>query len=282
MTEIETMIRARLDRRYPVPTSEPDWDGVVQRAARTKATSLTRADRDATRRGFGRRIAFVVAAVLAVAALSLLVANPWNSRIDIVQRANAALDIKPGTVLYESTRRVQTDSSDRRRTVSGMETWRGSDGSFRALVTPRWGGPRVEIGTGPASRIVPSSYDPKTNTIQEACSVLRPTADPVAALRKALASRAVRVDGTTTINDRAVDRIRTDANGARYTLYIDPHTYLPVETISTYEFKGHPIRDVSRFTFDRLPATEANLRLTSLTAEHPNAKINALGLPCYG
>ena len=55
----------------------------------------------------------------------------------------------------------------------------------------------------------------------------------------------------------------------RRTLYVDPATFYPVE-IHNPEFRG--VSSVTRFlTFEYLPRTPANLKLTDIRAQHPDA-----------
>jgi hypothetical protein len=67
-------------------------------------------------------------------------------------------------------------------------------------------------------------------------------------------------------------------------VYVDPETFYPVAlevTTSQTEIAGGPggssyrhvrVRDVARYqTFEYLPRTNANLALTDIRAQHPNA-----------
>ena len=55
----------------------------------------------------------------------------------------------------------------------------------------------------------------------------------------------------------------------RRTLYVDPVTFYPVE-IHNPEFRG--VSSVVRYlTFEYLPRTPANLELTDIRAQHPDA-----------
>ena len=104
--------------------------------------------------------------------------------------------------------------------------------------------------------------------------------------RKSARRRQTQLDG------RTVERIRIDTacpprancpRGPVY-LYVDPETFYPVEIVATFdqvEIVGGPgtssyshvrVRDVTRYaTFEYLPRTAANLALTDIRAQHPNA-----------
>jgi hypothetical protein len=81
MTDIETLVRTRLDLRYPRPTSEPDWDDVLQRLGRVLPA----------RRRRRRMGVALIAAVLAVGAASLAIVAPWRSSPGFVEQALAAI-----------------------------------------------------------------------------------------------------------------------------------------------------------------------------------------------
>jgi hypothetical protein len=155
--------------------------------------------------------------------------------------------------------------------------------------------PRVEV------------YDPHTNTIRSTQpGQAGPTGtlpfDPATAIRRSLASGHAHVDGRRTVNGKPViviqlDSLANDSNGwgvraggtGTATVLVDPRTYTPVQIafhhvdgVSAnlgipYFHRGADYAETSmtvteRFTvFERLPATTANVRLTSLTAQHPTA-----------
>jgi hypothetical protein len=118
--------------------------------------------------------------------------------------------------------------------------------------------------------------------------------NPAADLRAAISTGRAHDEGKTQLDGRTVERIRIDppsncpalANCPREPeyLYVDPETFYPVEvvaTVSQVEIVGGPgtssyshvrVRDVARIlTFEYLPRTAANLALTDIHAQHPNA-----------
>jgi hypothetical protein len=80
MTTIETTARDLLDRRFPVPTRDPDWADVLDRLARTGQPRSRRA-----------AYALSLAAVLAVAGSALLLVAPWRGNPTFADRALAAI-----------------------------------------------------------------------------------------------------------------------------------------------------------------------------------------------
>jgi hypothetical protein len=87
MTDIETVIRSELDRRYPRRAPESDWDDVLARADTIERTTSLAPMR---RRRRPLILAFATA-VLAAAAVSLVLVSPWSGGPGLMQQALAAL-----------------------------------------------------------------------------------------------------------------------------------------------------------------------------------------------
>ena len=110
--------------------------------------------------------------------------------------------------------------------------------------------------------------------------------DPVADLRRSLTAGTAHDEGKTKLDGRTVKRIRIDPD-TRCALpgcprqpfywYVDPKTFQPVgmEGPGGIAPAGRPfvrLHVVVRFlAFDYLPRTPANLGLTDIRAQHPNA-----------
>jgi hypothetical protein len=106
-------------------------------------------------------------------------------------------------------------------------------------------------------------------------------------LREAISGGRAHDEGETQLDGRTVERIRIDLSSAcpadpncpRETpyWYVDPETFYPVETVGSGVIAppGGPVVQfhiVIRFlTFEYLPRTAANLALTDIHAQHPNA-----------
>jgi hypothetical protein len=103
----------------------------------------------------------------------------------------------------------------------------------------------------------------------------------VQGLRDAIDHGLAHDEGTTQLRGRTVERIRfdpppdCDADQVCWPstyLYVDPETFYPVE-IHNPGFRG--VSWVTRFlTFEYLPRTTANLALTDLRAQHPDATVS--------
>ncbi len=103
-------------------------------------------------------------------------------------------------------------------------------------------------------------------------------ADPVAALRRDLADGDATVDGRAEIGGQTATRIRLPLVGADCKpvtdyLFVDPNTFRPIEyrVVVFLPKRANLTRSFS--TYQLLPATADNLRLTDLKAVHPSAKV---------
>jgi hypothetical protein len=261
----------------PLAAYELDWEEVLERAAAHRSHFGPM-----TSRRRGTVLAVIVAAVVAIA---LTVTTPWSGGPGIVELARAALTLPPGSVLHiewEDTSPIDNNTT---------EAWIESRGRFHGFVTDTSTGQRVEVG-GTRDLGQSVSYDPATNAIGAfLAGPLRAVSDDVAVLRKHLAEGTATAAGDTKIGGRAVKRIRLQLGGADckptvHYLFVDPRTYEPVEyrlivfaarrsspaPNAAASYRRVPL--VRRFlTYDRLPATPANLRLTDIRAAHPTAKV---------
>jgi hypothetical protein len=106
--------------------------------------------------------------------------------------------------------------------------------------------------------------------------------DPVTALRKAINAGSAHDEGKTRLDARTVERIRVERGascgfpGCPQYWYVDPKTFFPVATKGGHgriELRGTvAVRSDVRFlTYVYLPRTAANLALTDIRAQHPDA-----------
>ena len=277
-------------------------------AERQQGHAPAPADRRRWRGHLGRSRLLLTAATVAIAAVvALLVTASWDSSPGFLERAEAALAPPPGTVLHEE---INTTSTWTRRacrvTGTQLEVWIDTTPphSYRALQNrlppdpastdprrrPCSGGPVSEFGgtylSSQALRFVPP------NRLSPSAVQIRFPLNPTADLRAAISAGRVHDEGKTQLDGRTVERIRIDTacpprancpRGPVY-LYVDPETFYPVEIVATFdqvEIVGGPgtssyshvrVRDVTRYaTFEYLPRTAANLALTDIRAQHPNA-----------
>ncbi len=121
-------------------------------------------------------------------------------------------------------------------------------------------------------------FKPPNTLIREALSFN--FGDPTEPVREALDQGFAHDEGETQLDGRTVRRIRIDAppRGEPTYVYVDPATHYPVEIRGAgyYAAPGTtPVKEadiVMRFlVFEHLPPTGANLALTNIRAQHPNA-----------
>jgi hypothetical protein len=285
MTDRDVRLAQVLDRFTPaLPEYRHDWQDVLGRA-QSRRYRLARPSR--------RLGVLAVAVVAGVVAVTLGVTTPWKSapglvEAQVVGRAEAALALPSGTVLHMKLEDSSRDASGKPTTIT-TELWLSHDGVFHGFVDDPTVGERVEIGgTQDLRRSV--EYDPRTNAIGPGLvgGTFYSFGDDVRVLRRQLARGAATADGETTIGGRRVLRIRLRSVGpdckpvADY-LFVDPKTYDPVEyRVTDFGSRAgtkppttyYRIPAIRRFrTFERLPATSANLRLSSIEAMHPTAKV---------
>jgi hypothetical protein len=140
------------------------------------------------------------------------------------------------------------------------------------------------VGSGQTLRFVP----PNTLTGLPFRTILDPARlDPATALREAISAGTAHDEGRTQLGGRTLERIRIDPSSdcpfppcprePGYA-YVDPETFYPVQTESPQGFiaqSGGPVvrlHVVERIvTYEYLPRTSANLALTDIQAQHPNA-----------
>jgi hypothetical protein len=160
-----------------------------------------------------------------------------------------------------------------------IEAWSAPDGTTNRQIVRNGGGPRIEIGAAPGSDKVLGAlrvdylYDATTGTIYRAGYMLAPSQKKPTreqAFKHVLAQRYVHLSGTTSYRGRKVYILKLQDEHAHGTVYIDERTYEPMmqTEIST------DLRIVVRtLAFKTLPATPANLALTTLPTMHPKARI---------
>jgi hypothetical protein len=284
MTDRDVRLARVLDRLTPPLTDyRHDWQDVLGRA-QSRRYRLAPPP---------RRLAALVAVVAGVVAVALGVTTPWKSapslvEAEVVGRAEAALTLPSGTVLHMKLEDSYRDGPGKPTTIV-TELWLDRDGEFHGFVDDPTIGRRVEIGgTQDLRRSV--EYDPRTNAIGPGLvgGTFYSFGDDVRVLRRQLARGAATADGETTIGDRRVVRIRLRSVGPDCKpvvdyLFVDPRTYSPIEyRVTDFGSRAgtkppttyYRIPAVRRFRiFERLPATSANLRLTSIEAMHPTAKV---------
>jgi hypothetical protein len=160
-----------------------------------------------------------------------------------------------------------------------IETWTAPDGTSNRRVVTNDGGPRIEISTAPGIDKVLGPvkmnylYDTATGKIYRAGYELPPLTKPPSneqQFKRVVAQPYVHLAGTTTYRGRKVYVLKLKDEENHGTVYVDERTYEPLMQTQT----GTDMRlDVRTLAYKTLPATPANVALTSLPSLHPKARI---------
>jgi hypothetical protein len=131
-------------------------------------------------------------------------------------------------------------------------------------------GPLGQLGESADNGTTSYMYDPATNTIYQHPDNRAPTfTDPISMIRQQLANGQATVTGKTTIAGQSLYGIRL-SNGI--TTYVDKGSYIP-RYIDDAQRNGATLR-FKVVVYQYLPSTAQNLRLLSITKQHPNATID--------
>jgi hypothetical protein len=256
-------------------------------AVRSEARSrlLAELQRPSTPRRRGHRARRMLVIGTALAAAAVVIAQPWQTRAGggDVARAAAALALKPGTIIHVRAvgHKIYSPFSET-WFVAGGGPWRDRHGG-QNLEGPC----TVEIGYDPRTGIF-STWDRSAGTIDvrrlpAGSSERYLPPDPIALVRRWVASGQLHTAGRTRIDGRDVVRLEPAAHGtvwlqttggkllgySRY--FVDASTFAPVRwQVNATQWYDYTI-------YERLPATPATLALTSVRAQHPNAAEHAGG-----
>ena len=248
-----------------------------------------------------RRIGAVLGVVLVTAA-ALSIFTPWKQSPGFLARAEAALTPPPSTILHLTTETTYTAKKFGCTVTRGpSEYWIDQTPPYQYRATnafflspdPGWDvaaqrrflctrGTQAEIG-GNTDRLL--VFIPP-HTLRRWGPFYPAPLDTVVALRRALAAGDARRDGETQLDGRTVERIRWTRPDCPIRpceenptfAYVDPQTLYPIriDGPGVYSTRSTP-RDIDvvvRFlTYEYLPRTAANLALTSIHAQHPDATV---------
>lgn len=271
-------------------------------AERQQEQPVVRAGRGRLRGHLGRRLLLASAALSIAAAVTLLLTAPWSNSPSFLARAEAALTPPAGTILH-MTWQVTSTSTDPACTVTygPSEIWidQAPPHRYRVLLNglppdpPKnedWRALACASGTPSELGGAFDTYQtlrfvaPNKLRVNPLSFVLPP--DLVTDLREAISAGRAHDDGKTQLDGRTVKRIRIDPPSDCPDLscpreptywYVDPETFYPVESDGPAAIAppGRPVvrlHVVTRYlTFEYLPRTAANLALTDIEAQHPNA-----------
>jgi hypothetical protein len=190
--------------------------------------------------------------------------------------ASGAVPKQPPTVTYEKIviRRFVPHLPVETTTI---ETWTAPDGTSYRQVVRNGAAPPIEISTAPGNDKVLGPV--KMNYLYDAGRIyqagyelppLKKPPSPEQQFKHVIAQPYVHLAGTTTYRGRKVYVLQLHDELAHGTVYVDERTYEPLMQTQT----GKYLRlDVRTLAYKTLPATPANVALTSLPAVHPKARI---------
>jgi hypothetical protein len=238
---------------------------------------IEEARRRQRRRARRRNILLGALAALLVAGFGVARLIGGGGAVHAAGPAAAASTSAARTVSYQKTvtRKIVPGLPNE---TSTTETWSPSnDSSTNRQVVVTAGGKRLEIATTPAHAKIlgaeQSSYlfDPSTNTIYRTGYITASAVTPDEQFEQLLAELGVRVAGTGSYLGRSVYVVEArPAPAGKVTYYIDRHTH----AILMSDIRTVDLRLITRtVAYKLLPATKANLALTSLTGTHPGARV---------
>jgi len=221
-------------------------------------------------------IALAFAGLTVVAVAALFVDAPWKNSPGFLERAQAALTPPTASILhYQWATKIPDDSGC---ALGPEEIWidQTPTHAYRLLST-NCVGQRVEVAGELDTTEILMFVPPNTLSVPDLMFDAPP--DPVAALRAAIREGRAHDEGTTQLGGRTVERIRLDCGlpcaGRPGYFYVDPETFFPVQQVIPGGFTsetGQRFDVVERYqTYEYLPRTAANLALTDIRAQHPNA-----------
>jgi hypothetical protein len=228
----------------------------------------------------------VVAAAVVVVLAVLSVVNVFGAGgPSIVEKAAAALDPSANAIIHVKISGNESDEGGYTSTWT-EESWARTASPYsRRDIQAYAGSPVVETAQDSSGLV--QSYDAATNTIYQPAqgggfTVAPGQSDPYRdMILELLNSGDAVVEGNDNIAGRKVIRIvatkdyGSAPDGTRYGTwyYVDPDTKNPVEWKMTRD--GGKVVDIHFDVYEQLPATDDNLALLDLGAQHPGATVNS-------
>jgi hypothetical protein len=247
-----------------------------------------------------RRVMLIMALLSVAAVLALVVSAPWRHSPGFLEEAQAALTPPPDTVEYAKWEVTYTYTKPACTVTRGpTELWVDTVPPYRWRALLRdvvpfdaptvsepacWKGVTSELGGTVQPVCTAASCEPTLrfvapNTLHVSQASFPVFPDPAHTFQDAIRNGLAHDEGTTKLGGRTVERIRIDppslfchANHGRCPpptyVYVDPQTFHPIEIHQPI----FGVRSVMRFlTFEYLPRTPENLKLTNIRAQHPHA-----------
>ena len=221
------------------------------------------------RRRVGMRLgigsaAAVSAAVVAVALVALIgtggSSGPSAAEAAIIRHALLAMTSPANSIVHVKETGVQDG------TPVSVEWWQQTSPPYAMRLIK---GPVGELGEQADDGTTTFQYDARTNTIFRTPDSSGPTLiDPLSIVRQQLAEGSAEVAGTVTIDGVSLYKIELP-NGV--VGYFDTTDYRP-KYVDNPQHDGSVVR-TQVVTYEELPLTAENEKLLSVTAQHPDARV---------
>jgi hypothetical protein len=213
------------------------------------------------------RFAFGWAAVAAGAAAFAVVSlvgpsgsgGPSAANAAIIHHALRSLALPANAIVH--VKEVGVDNGQ----AVGVEWWQQTDAPHALRMIKGPVGRQIEGANDGSTSF---QYEPATNTVVETPSSSPPTlVDPIAGVRKQLASGDAEVLGTTTIDGHALYKIKLATGMVGY---FDTNDYRPMY-LDNPQHDGRVVR-TRVLAYEELPMNAENAKLLSIEAQHPQAR----------
>jgi hypothetical protein len=226
-----------------------------------------------------------LAALVGAAATALVVSAPWKTSPGFLERAQAALTPPAEMILHEKWETTTMPPNLRCKVARGTEIWIDQTPPYRYRLLesdPPFAPGLCASGTvaefgGTLGQESSLRFVPPNTLIASPAHLPIERRDPVTSLRESISAGTAHDEGKTELDGRAVERIRIDPSSdclqcPPYYVYVDPETFYPLETFYPVSTERPGVGIVlQELTYEYLPRTEANLALTDIRAQHPNA-----------
>jgi hypothetical protein len=213
-----------------------------------------------------------LAAATAAAAVVVLIGNggsggPSSANAAILAHVARVMSPPLNLIVHVKESGVQPDG-----TPVSVEWWQETNPPYAVRIIK---GASNQAYEGSRDGTSNSLYDPATNTIhQQASSKSLTLTDPVETVRAELGNGTANIAGPVTIESQSLYKIALP-NGVIG--YFDQSDYRPVY-LDNPQGDGTVVR-THVLVYEELPLTSENKRLLSVTAQHPNAKVETDAAP---
>jgi len=263
------MTTEELERDLRLLAEPREADERVRDVTRARLGELTRVTQKRRRKP---AIGWAAAGAVGIAAVLIAVvglggstgASPADAAI--IRHASRAIALPANVIVHVKETGVQNGKR------VAVEWWQQTDPPHSLRMIKSFGATEVEAANNGTTAF---QYDAGTNTVVETPAASAPAlVDPIAGVRRQLASGDAHVLGTTTIDGVRLYKIElpTGVMG-----YFDTTDYRPMY-LDNPQANGTIVR-TSVVAYQELPATSDTTMLLSIAAQHPGARVETRPAP---